>query len=54
MTLWKNKLFFITSASSINYGIFARWAYKYAEVIIDRKSSTGEIGAKFIPTHAEI
>merc|ERR1712085_63644 len=32
-----------------NYGIFAEWAYRYAEVLIEQKAVTGEIGESFIP-----
>merc|ERR1712085_78004 len=36
-----------------NYGIFAEWAYRYAEVLIEQKAVTGEIGESFIPPKAK-
>ena len=53
LTLWKNNFFVTAAASSLNYGIFAEWAYSYAEVLIEQKAVTGEIGENFIPPNVK-
>ena len=53
LTLWKNNFFVTAAASSLNYGLFAEWAYRYAELLIEQKGMTGEIGASFIPPKAK-
>ena len=49
LTIWKNNVFVSTSALSANYGLFAKWAYRYAEMIIEHRTSKGGTVATEIP-----
>ena len=49
MTIWKNSVFVSASAVSANYGLFGRWAYRYAEWIIGNRSAKGEVMDTVIP-----
>ena len=49
LTIWVNKLFVETSASSVNYGTYAKWVYEYALAIISDKQKTGLSKKAIIP-----
>ena len=50
---WKNSFFVSTSASSINYGIFAKWAFQCAEINIKKNAMTSTKTKTMIPSHGE-
>ena len=50
---WKNAFFASTSASSINYGTFAKWAFQCAERNIKMNAMTNTKERTLTPEHGE-
>ena len=50
---WKNSFFASTSASNINYGIFAKWAFQCAECSIKKNAMTNTKTRTMTPPHGE-